>query len=107
MEIDRVDLGDPSVRSEVLKTLTAVRGFQAAVMHDNPYLHVLVTDFLNGASFDVLITDDGRLDILPGLRSSIGSLARVTDALGDALGMREIALRPVGGLIDDDELLAL
>lgn len=107
MDVDRVDLGDPAVRATVLNTITAVRGVQAAVMHDNPYLHVLVTDFLNGATFDVLITDEGRLDILPGLRSSVGSLARVTDALGDALGMRELSLRPVSRLIDDDELLAL
>lgn len=107
MDVDRVDLGDPAVRATVVNTITAVRGVQAAVMHDNPYLHVLVTDFLNGASFDVLITDERRLDILPGLRSSVGSLARVTDALGDALGMRELSLRPITGLIDDDELLAL
>lgn len=106
MDVDRVDLGDPTVRATVLRTITEVRGVQAAVMHDNPYLHVLVTDFLNGASFDVLVTHDGRLDIVPGLRSSVGSLARVTDALGEALGMRELSLQPVDQFIDDDELLA-
>jgi len=107
MEVDRVDLSDPAVRASVLSTITAVRGVQAAIMHDNPYLHVLVTDFLNGTSFDVLITESGRLDILPGLRSSVGTLARITDALGDVLGMRELHLRPLHQLIDDDELLAL
>lgn len=106
MEIDRVDLGDPVVRKAIVRTIAGLRGFQAAVMHDNPYLHLLVTDFLNGASFDLLITEDGRLDILPGLRSSVGSLARVTDALGDALGMRELRLRSVERFIDDELLLA-
>lgn len=101
--VDRVDLDDPRVRAELLSTLTALRGVQAAVMHENPYLHVLVTDFANASTFDVLITDDGRLDIVPGLRSSVGSLARVTDALGVALGMRDITLRPVGGTIPDEE----
>jgi hypothetical protein len=103
--VDCVDLEDPRVRAELLGTLTALRGVQAAVMHENPYLHVLVTDFANASTFDVLITDDGRLDIVPGLRSSVGSLARVTDALGVALGMREITLRPVGDTIPDDEFL--
>jgi len=106
MTVDRVDLGDPEVRSEVLRTITGVRGVQAAVMHDNPYLHILVTDFLNGTSFDVLITEDGYLDILPGLRSSMGSLARITDALGEALGMRELVLRPVAPHVDDNEFFA-
>lgn len=105
--VDRVDLDDPRVRAEVLSTLTALRSVQAAVMHENPYLHVLVTDFANASTFDVLITDDGRLDIVPGLRSSVGSLARVTDALGAALGMRDITLRPVGGTIADEEFLGV
>ena len=47
----------------------------------------------------------GRLDIVPGLRSSIGSLARVTDALGAALGIRDITLREVEDKIPDEELL--
>jgi hypothetical protein len=103
--VDRVDLDDPRVRAELLSTLTALRGVQAAVMHENPYLHVLVTDFANASTFDVLITDYGRLDIVPGLRSSVGSLARVTDALGGALGMRDITLRSVGGTAPDEEFL--
>jgi len=103
--VDRVDLDDPRVRAELLDTLTALRGVQAAVMHENPYLHVLVTDFANASTFDVLITDSRRLDIVPGLRSSVGSLARVTDALGAALGMRDITLRPIGDTIPDEEFL--
>jgi hypothetical protein len=105
LTVDRVDLDDPRVRAELLNTLTSVRGVQAAVMHANPYLHVLVTDFSNGSTFDVLVTDDGRLDIVPGLRSSVGSLARVTDALGAALGIRDITLREVEDKIPDEELL--
>lgn len=103
--VDRVDLDDQRVRAELLSTLTGLRGVQAAVMHENPYLHVLVTDFANASTCDVLITDDGRLDIVPGLRSSVGSLARVTDALGAALGMRDITLRSVGGTVPDAEFL--
>jgi hypothetical protein len=103
--VDRVDLDDPRVRAELLGSLTALRGVQAAVMHDNPYLHILVTDFANASTLDLLITDEGRLDIVPGLRSSVGSLARVTDALGAALGMRDISLRSVGGTVPDEELL--
>ena len=102
---DWVDLEDTRVRRELLSSLTALRGVQAAVLHENPYLHVLVTDFDNASTYDVLITDEGRLDIIPGLRSSVGSLARVTDALGAALGMRDISLREVGGAIPDTEFL--
>lgn len=105
MSLDRVDLADPLVRGLVLETLTGLRGMQVAVLHDNPYLHVLVNDFLSGTSFDVLVTDTGRLDVVPGLRTRIGTLARVTDALGEALGMRDLELRDVHGPIPDREFL--
>lgn len=105
ISVDLVDLDDPRVRGELLTSLRAVRGVQVAVMHENPYLHALVTDFENASTFDLLITDGGRLDIVPGLRSSVGSLARVTDALGATLGMRDISLRSVASNAPDEEFL--
>jgi hypothetical protein len=105
MSLDRVDLADPFVRDLVLDTLTGLRGMQVAVLHDNPYLHVLVNDFLSGTSFDVLVTNSGRLDLVPGLSTRVGTLARVTDALGDALGMRDLELREIHGPIPDAEFL--
>jgi len=104
MSLDGVSLGDPRARDNVVRALTGVRGIQVAVMHENPYFHVVGTDFLNGSSFDVLVTDDGHVGIVPGLRSSVGSLARITDALGEALGMRDLALCEVRQLLSDDEL---
>jgi hypothetical protein len=98
MEVDRLDLEDRLVRDLLRETIAGVRGLQVATIHDNPYMHLLVTDFLNGTNFDVLVTDRHRVEIIPGLRSSVGSLARVTDALGDALGMKTLSL--VG--VDDD-----
>ena len=105
ISVDWLDLDDERVRRQLLTSLTALRGLQAAVMHENPYLHVLVTDLDNASTFDVLITDWGRLDIIPGLRSSVESLARVTDALGAAVGMRDISLRPVESTVPDEEFL--
>lgn len=105
MSLDRVDLADPLVRNLVLDTLTGLRGMQVAVLHDNPYLHVLVNDFLSGTSFDILVTNSSRLDLVPGLSARVGTLARVTDALGEALGMRKLELRDVHGPIPDAEFL--
>jgi hypothetical protein len=39
-----------------MQITTDLRGMQVAVLHDNPYVHVLVNDFLSGTSFDVLVT---------------------------------------------------
>ena len=63
ISVDWLDLDDERVRRQLLTSLTALRGLQAAVPHLKPYLHVLVTDLDNASTFDVLITDWGRLDI--------------------------------------------
>ncbi|MQA75218.1 MAG: hypothetical protein GEU88_12880 [Solirubrobacterales bacterium] len=106
MKLSDLDLDESSVRAQLVDAVSGIHGMQAAVLHENPYLHVLVSDFLSGASFDVVVTDERRLDIIPGLRSSVGSLARLTDALGSAMGMNELTLAPAVADLSEEELLA-
>jgi hypothetical protein len=96
----------PSTRERILEAINDLRGARTAVLHANPYLHLLATDHLDGSSFDILITDDHRLTIVPGPRSSTGSLARITDAVGLALGMEQLRLESVPEEIPASEVLA-
>lgn len=96
----------PNTRERILAAINNLRGGRTAVLHANPYLHVIATDHLDGSSFDILITDDHRLTIVPGLRASTGSLARVTDAVGLALGMDELRLEAVRDEIPAAEVFA-
>jgi hypothetical protein len=96
----------PSTRERILESINELRGARTAVLHANPYLHVLATDHLDGSSFDILITDDHQLTIVPGVRASTGSLARVTDAVGLALGMERLRLESVPEEIPVSEILA-
>jgi hypothetical protein len=97
----------PSTRKRILDAINDLRGARTAVLHANPYLHLIATDHLDGSSFDILITDDHRLTIVPGLRASTGSLARVTDAVGLALGMDELRLEAVPEEIPATEVFAV
>lgn len=54
-----------------------------AVMHRNPYLHVVVTDDTDGSNYDVFVTRPDTIEIHPGFRASLGSLARIAQQLGD------------------------
>jgi hypothetical protein len=96
----------PSTRERILDSINDLRGARTAVLHANPYLHVVATDHLDGSSFDILITDDHQLTIIPGVRASTGSLARITDAVGLALGMDELRLESVPEEIPASEVLA-
>jgi hypothetical protein len=97
----------PATRERILSAVNSLRGGRTAVLHANPYLHVIATDHLDGSSFDLLITDDHELTIIPGLRASTGSLARVTDAIGEALGMDELKAETIPDEIAADEVFAL
>lgn len=90
---------------ELLDSISSVRGVQVAVFHRNPYLHFTVTDYLDGSNFDVFVTEDDRVTLLPGYRASVGSLARVTDAIGDALGMIELHAERLDEPIADEEFI--
>lgn len=107
MSLDEGVLGTEQGRVDLLTSLGALRGVQTAVMHRNPYLHLIVTDFLDGSSFDVLVTEDKRLTVIPGIHASVGSLARVTEAMGDAMGMDNLHAEAVPELIPDEEFFVV
>lgn len=92
---------------DLLTSVSAVRGVQVAVFHRNPYLHFAVTDYLDGSNCDVFVTDDDRLTLLPGYNASSGSLARVTDAMGEALGMVELRSENIAQSIPDEDFFGV
>lgn len=77
--------------SDVLEALAEQRGVGIAVLHRNPYLHVAVTDYLDGSNFDAFITFDDRVLIYPGYRASVGALTRLTEHLAERFAAREVA----------------
>lgn len=77
--------------SDLLDALSEQRGVGIAVLHRNPYLHVAVTDYLDGSNFDAFITFDDRVVIYPGYRASVGALTRLTEHLAERFAAREVA----------------
>ncbi|MGH2845004.1 MAG: hypothetical protein ACRDL0_03105 [Thermoleophilaceae bacterium] len=107
MSLDEPLLATQHGRGDLLQALGALRGVQTAVLHRNPYLHLIVTDFLDGSSFDVLVTDDSHLHLIPGIHASLGSLARLTEAMGEAMGMDRLDVEVAPQLIPDEEFFGV
>lgn len=70
-----------------------------SVLHGNPYLHVAVTDYLDGSNFDAVVTSPDEIVLYPGYRASLGALARLTDYLAEEFGGVDVVdasdVRPV------------
>jgi hypothetical protein len=77
--------------SDLLEALSEQRGVGIAVLHRNPYLHVTVTDYLDGSNFDAFVTFDDRVLIYPGYRATVGALTRLTEHLAERFAAREVA----------------
>ncbi|MFE4230130.1 hypothetical protein ACFRJ8_19830 [Arthrobacter sp. NPDC056886] len=54
-----------------------------AVLHENPYLHLMIADHADGSTFDVVVTSPVAIDIYPSFRSSASSLARLVQRIGE------------------------
>lgn len=106
MKLAGSTLGRNDVREGLLRTVKGLRDMRVAVLHRNPYLHILVSDHLDGSSFDVFVTDDNALQVLPGHHATLGALGRVTDALAETLGMQELQAETASDEISEEDLLA-
>lgn len=106
MKLAGSTLGREEVRAGLLSTVKGLRDMRVAVLHRNPYLHILVSDHLDGSSFDVFVTDDDALQVLPGHHATLGALGRVTDALAKTLGMQELLAEAASDEISEEDLLA-
>jgi hypothetical protein len=95
---------DPNLVAELLESLVEQRGTGIAVLHRNPYLHVAVTDYLDGSNADLFVTNDDQVVIYPGYRASVGSLTRLTEHLAERFSARDIADVPALSPPTVDEL---
>lgn len=79
--------------ANVIQAFNSLSEVGVAVLHRNPYLHLVVTDFSDGSNVDVLVTETDAITLVPGFRSSPGALMRLTERLGELLGVAEIGER--------------
>lgn len=97
---------DAEATGLLIDALSRHRALSVAVMHRNHYLHVVVTDYLDGSNFDVFVTDEAAIDIHPGYRASVGALGRLTELLSEKFLAEDIAERPPPASVSLDDLVA-
>jgi hypothetical protein len=81
---------DATATGDLLNEVAGLRDLSMAVMHRNPYLHVAVSDLTDGSNYDVFVTSPDSIEIHPGFRASMGSLSRLSQALGERFEATEI-----------------
>lgn len=90
-----VRLPEPILRTaddtaEVVRILSSDTRLAVGVVHRNPYLHLAVTDYFDGSSFDVFVTSAHEVSVHAGFRASLNSLNRVLQRLTEQLQARGV-----------------
>jgi hypothetical protein len=90
IDLGREMLETASDTAQLVEDLQNSRDLAVAVLHRNPYLHVIVTDFTDGSNFDVFVTRADQVEIHPGFRSSSICLTRLTQVISECLEADQI-----------------
>lgn len=101
---ERFDL--PDAGSDFFHRLSTYASADTAILHRNPYMHVAVTDYLDGSNFDLFVTDVDRIVIHPGYASSVGALVRLTTFLSEEFEADAVAEQAARGPVALEDLFA-
>jgi hypothetical protein len=79
---------------EILKNMSYV---SMSVYHANPYVHLSLVDYLDGSSFDIWVLSSNRITIVPQLRATEASVARLMNHIFERF--REGTVREYEGYV--------
>lgn len=71
--------------SELISALSRDANFTVAVHHANPYLRATLTDFADGSVIDLYVTSSRSASIVPGFRTSVASLSKLTKVISEQI----------------------
>jgi hypothetical protein len=67
---------DKSLLNDLIEAIRGIKYSSSTILHRNPYLHISITDHLDGSSYDLWVTDMNRIIIIPQIRATFSSFAR-------------------------------
>jgi len=61
------------------QAITAMKFTSTSVYHGNPYFHASILDYLDGSSYDIWVVTGNKVHIVPQIRASDASIARLVN----------------------------
>ena len=82
---------DHSENSVFIKSIESMPHITVSVYHSNPYVHMSLVDYLDGSSFDIWILSALQIIIVPQMRATHMSIARLTNHIFERFGEGSVA----------------
>lgn len=64
---------------EVINVISNFPKSSYTIYHGNPYLHISLVDYLDGSSYEIWISDEDKLTIIPQIKATFNSLSRLCE----------------------------
>jgi len=77
IDLDYDVFSDTIQNHRFIESLKKMSYASTSVYHSNPYVHLSLVDYLDGSSFDIWVLSANRITIVPQLRASEASVARL------------------------------
>lgn len=89
--LDITMAGDHSENSAFIKSMESMPHITLSVYHSNPYVHVSLVDYMDGSSFDIWILSTRQILIVPQMRATHASIARLANHIFERFGEGSVA----------------
>ncbi len=90
IEYDQPVFSDKRQNGRLVQTLKGLRNSALSVFHPNPYLHASLIDYADGSSYEIWVTTQNSILIVPKRKATTGSIERVCDFICDKFQEGEI-----------------
>jgi hypothetical protein len=84
---------ETDILREIVETLSSPE-LSVAVLHRNPYVHMAITDYVDGSNVDAFVFTGDEMVVYPGYAASAGALARMTSRVTDRFAGVEVSEAP-------------
>jgi len=81
VQYDQPFFRDKANNARLISAVRRVPYFGYTVVHANPYVHVMMTDYVDGSSYDIYVLEESRMLLIPQIRATPGSLDRLLSGL--------------------------
>lgn len=89
--LDSAMAGDHSENSAFIENMESMPHITLSVYHSSPYVHVSLVDYMDGSSFDVWILSTRQILIVPQMRATHTSIARLANHIFERFGEGSVA----------------
>jgi hypothetical protein len=79
IEFDTPIFRDKNQNKKLIEAIKTMPNSARSAVHDNPYLHLTVMDYLDKSNYDVWVLSDNRISIVPQTVCTVNSLSRFCD----------------------------